>query len=264
MSVSSSPSAARSAAHINAPAHKAPSPHALVTGASERVGRAVARELARAGAHLYLHYRSNRAGAEETLRLIETEGGSGELLCADLGSREALRELTAEVLGRTARLDVLVNNASRFEPAPFEELSEGAWDEMIEVNLTAPMLLTHALLPALKRAQGVVINLCDIGAERPLKGYTPYSVSKAGLVMLTRSLAVELAPEIRCVGISPGQVAWPPTMPQAERDMLTRRIPMKRCGEPEDVARLARFVWREGGYLNGAVIPVDGGLSCRY
>lgn len=244
--------------------HPPPLKAALVTGAGARVGRAIALELAKAGAYVWVHYHHSEVGALETLALIEAEGGHGRVIQADLSSRAEVDALAQHVLSASERLDVLVHNASRFEPVPFEALNDEAWDEMLEVNLTTPARLTRALLPALRAASGVVINLCDIGAERPLSGYAHYSVSKAGLVMLTRALAVELAPEVRCVGLSPGQVAWPPNMPQLEREALTKRIPMKACGRPEDVARLARFVWREGQYLNGAVIPVDGGLSCRY
>ena len=222
---------------------------ALVTGAGARVGRAVALELARAGARVWVHYHQSEEGARETLALIEAQGGEGRLIQADLSSRAEVDALAEQVLSAGERLDVLVHNASRFEPAPFEVISDEAWDEMLEVNLTTPARLTRALLPALRAASGLVITLCDIGAERPLSGYAHYSVSKAGLVMLTRALAVELAPEVRCVGLSPGQVAWPPNMPQLEREALTKRIPMKACGRPEDVARLARFVWREGQYL---------------
>ena len=125
-------------------------------------------------------------------------------------------------------------------------------------------MLTRELLPSLRAAGGLIINICDIGAERPLPGYAHYAVSKAGLFALTRALAIDLAPEVRAVGISPGQVAWPPDMPTEEREALTQRVPLRRCGTPEDIARLARFLWREGGYINGAVIPVDGGLACPY
>jgi pteridine reductase len=246
----------------------APRPIAVVTGAGGRVGRAVAVELGRAGALVVVHYLSSEEGAQETARRVREAGGEALLARADLGSAEGCEALASRARSacalRGAGLSVLVHNASRFSPAPLEGLTAGAWAEMMQVNLTAPYLLTRALLTELRAAAGVVVTLCDIGAERPLSGYAHYTASKAGLVGLTRALAVELAPEVRCVGVSPGQVAWPPEMPLEERERLARRIPLGRVGSPEDVARLVRFLWREATYMTGAILPVDGGLSCRY
>ncbi|MBM4292667.1 MAG: SDR family oxidoreductase [Deltaproteobacteria bacterium] len=246
-------------------------PVALVTGAGGRVGRAIAVELAAAGARVVVHYARSEEGARETARLARAAGGEAVLAHADLATAAgcaALAALTAEVCAEARAegggLSALVHNASRFAPAPLDALTPEAWAEMLQVNLTAPYLLTRALLPALRAARGLVLTLCDISAERPLRGYAHYTASKAGLVGLTRALAVELAPDVRCLGVSPGQVAWPPDMPAEERERLARRIPLGRGGAPEDVARLARFLWREAPYMTGAVIPVDGGLSCRY
>lgn len=237
---------------------------ALVTGAATRVGRSIALELARIGIFVWIHYRHSRADAEETLAQIQANGANGALIQADLSVRSELYHLCETIKNQSQRLDLLINNASLFYPQSLAALEDQAWDEMLQVNLTAPMMLIRELLTPLRVAQGLVINLCDIGAERPMNGYVHYSVSKAGLIMLTRALAIELAPQVRVVGISPGQVAWPDKMGEAERDELTKRIPLQRCGSPQDVARLARFLWQEGAYLNGVIIPVDGGLSCQY
>ena len=237
---------------------------ALITGAGARVGRAIAVELAQSKFHLFLHYHQNHHGAEQTLDLVKKSGGTGEIFQADLGQVQECQTLTDKVKERSQTLHLLVNNASLFYPCAFSQLDLVAWQEMFAVNLQAPYLLSHYLLDCLKQDGGLIINLCDIGTKRPLKGYSHYTSSKAGLVGLTKSLAVELAPSVRCVGISPGQVAWPEDYTQTQRDQLSQRIPMKKGGTPEDVATLVRYITLEGHYLNGTIIPVDGGLSCRY
>lgn len=247
---------------------------ALVTGAGARVGRAVAVELARAGLTVAIHHRSSRAGAEETLAACRAAGGDGFLVHADLGTVEGAESLAHEVAARCASLDVLVHNASAFEAVPFERASIGHLDAMLTVHVRAPFVLTRALLPLLRaggvaagRAAGeggLVVALTDIGAERPLPGHAAYSVSKAGLAMLVKALAVELAPSVRAVGVSPGQVAWPPDYDDETRARIARRIPMGRVGTPEDVARLVRFLTLEAPYLNGVIVDVDGGLAVRY
>lgn len=237
---------------------------ALITGAGARVGRAIAIELATHGFDLALHYHQNEKGILETLHIIESMGRQAITLKADLGDSLSRQSMIDQTLLWSNHLDMLVNNASLFEARPFEALNEEEWRRMLEVNLTAPFLLSQGLLKPLKAAQGVIFNLCDIGAERPLRGYSHYSTSKSALIGLTRALAIELAPTVRCVGISPGQVAWPPSYTAEQRERLSARIPMKESGTPEDIARLIRFLALEGRYINGAIIPVDGGLSCRY
>lgn len=237
---------------------------ALVTGAARRVGRAVALELARSGFDVCVHHRASGAEADEVVDAIRALGRDAFAVSADLERADGCAALVAAVTARWRTLDLLVNNASRFEPVPFEAIDDGAWSRMLGINLDAPFRLSRDLLPLLRAARGVVVHLCDIGADRPVKGYTHYSVSKAGLVGLVRAMAVELAPEVRTVGVAPGQVAWPEDYDAALRERLTRRIPMGKAGSPEDVARLVRFLAAEGTYLNGVVIPVDGGLSVRY
>lgn len=250
-------------------------PRALVTGANARVGAAVARELARSGFDVAVHHRSGPEQAEAVRRACEAHGAEAFVVRADLATAAGCDEVVAAVRARWDTLHLLVNNASVFPAAPFESVDAERWDEVLAVNLRAPFLLARGLLPLLRAADGaalgapagqhgVVVHLVDIGAERPVSGYVHYSVSKAGLAMLVRAMAVELAPAVRTVGVSPGQVAWPEGYDDALRERITRRIPLRRVGEPEDVARLVRFVALEGHYLNGAVIPLDGGLSCRY
>lgn len=239
-------------------------PTALITGSGARVGRAIAYELARHHFKLVLHYHQNRSGVEETLQVVKELGGEGVIIQADLGQQSHRERLINATQAYAPLLNLLVNNASLFEPHPFASIPLSAWREMHEVNLIAPYILAQGLLDELGKAEGLIVNLCDISAERPLRGYAHYTASKAGLVGLTKALAVELAPKVRCVGISPGQVAWPPDYTEEQKEKLLLRIPMKRSGEPTDVACLVRFMMLEATYLNGVIIPVDGGLSCRY
>jgi pteridine reductase len=168
-----------------------------------------------------------------------------------------------------------VNNASVFPAVPFADIDAAAWDHVLAVNLRAPFLLSQGLLPLLRAADGaslgapegqhgVVVHLCDIGGERPVRGHTHYSVSKAGLAMLVKAMAVELAPAVRTVGIAPGQVAWPESYSPDRRAALTKRIPMGRPGSAADVAAVVTFLALEAHYINGVIVPVDGGLGVRY
>ncbi|MBA2320365.1 MAG: SDR family oxidoreductase, partial [Deltaproteobacteria bacterium] len=234
---------------------------------------AIAVELARAGFDLVLHH--GRSSADEATAACRAAGAEVATIAADLADPAGCDRVIAAVFAGGPTLHLLVNNASVFPARPFADITAAEWDEVQAVNVRAPFLLCRGLLPALQQADpallgapagtgGVVVHLCDIGAERPLSGHAHYSASKAALVMLVRAMAVELAPAVRTVGISPGQVAWPESYDEALRERLTRRIPLARAGTPEDVARLVRFVALEGHYLNGAVVPLDGGLASRY
>jgi pteridine reductase len=250
-------------------------PRAVITGAGVRVGRAIALELASAGFDLALHYRSSRGPVEEVQGAAEALGAEVFLHQADLATPEGCDDLVKGVLEHWSGLELLVNNASAFDPVPFGQITVDQWEAMLGINLRAPFLLAQGLLEALRQGEpartgapegqhGVVIHLCDIGADNPVSGYAHYSVSKAGLVMLVKAMAVELAPAVRTVGLSPGQVCWPDDYDEAKRERLSRRIPLGRVGTPADMATLARFVATEGHYLNGCILPVDGGLSKRY
>lgn len=238
---------------------------AFVTGAGRRVGQAIAVELAKHGFEVVIHYRSSREGAEETLRLCEAAGGSGWLVQGDLSSLDETMRMGREVAERCPSLDLLVHNASTFTPRTFEEITPADWDLMQNVHVRSPFFLTQLLLPCLRAADdGLVVCMGDIGADRPVPGYAHYSVSKASLMMLMKCIAVELAPTVRAVAVSPGQVIWPEEYPEALREELRQRIPLKRVGTPEDVARLVRFLSLEGAYLNGINVDVDGGLAVQY
>lgn len=240
-------------------------PTALVTGAGARVGRATALELARSGFDLAVHYHRSAHDAEQTATACRALGADVFVVQGDLGTVSGCAGVVEQVTGQLSSLNLLVNNASSFEPLPFEQITTPDWERMLAVNLRAPFLLSRDLLPLLRAtSDALVVHLIDIGADRPVSGYAHYSVSKAGLQMLVKAMAVELAPAIRTVGVSPGQVVWPPDYGPELRASLTKRIPLQRVGTPEDIARLVRFLAIEGTYVNGEIIAVDGGLSKRY
>ena len=248
-------------------------PRAVITGASDRVGRAISLELSKAGFDLCLHWNTNEKGISETARLARIHQSNVHCIQANLAHKSESLKLADDILLHWDRVDVLVHNAASFYITPFTDLSAHDWDKILHVNLIAPGLITQKLVPALQASNAhnqaclpkpIVIFLCDIGSDRPLKGYSAYTSSKAGLVALTRSLAIELAPQIRSVGISPGVVCPPIGFDSAQLSKIESRIPLGSQGSPEDVARLVRFISLEGAYLNGAIIPLDGGLSCRY
>jgi pteridine reductase len=160
------------------------------------------------------------------------------------------------------RLDVLVNNASSFYPTPLETVSEASFDDLVGTNLKAPLFLIQAAAPHLRERGGSIVNLIDIHARRPLRGYLVYGSAKAGLEMLTRALARELAPEIRVNGIAPGSILWQASdLPEAQKRQILKRTPLGRLGTPEDIARAVLFLVRDAPYVTGAILPVDGGRS---
>lgn len=232
---------------------------ALVTGAGRRVGRAIAIRLAEAGCQVAVHYRSSERDALEVVEQCRAAGVGAEPFRADLGDAAATAGLVEGVVRRFGRLDVLVNNASEFEPMPLDGFSVDAWERTLRVNLTAPMVLAHAARDALRAARGRIINLCDMATQRPWPDHLAYMVSKGGLDTLTRALARAFAPEVNVVGIGVGVAAWPDSYDEATRTRLTARIPLHRAGSPDDIAAAVLYVLRDGGYITGAILPIDGG-----
>ena len=232
---------------------------ALVTGAARRVGRAIALRLAGAGCRIALHYHSSEDDARETAAACRALGVRAELFRADLAESVATERLVPAVLERFGRLDVLVNNASVFERMTIDSFRRDDWERTLRINLTAPMLLTYAARGALEQAGGRVINLCDSATPQPWPDYLAYAVSKGALETLTRVLARALAPRVNVIGVAPGAVAWPEEYDEATRARLTRNIPLRRAGTEDDIAAIVHFVLREGDYITGAIIPVDGG-----
>jgi pteridine reductase len=236
---------------------------ALVTGAARRVGSAIARALHAAGANVVLHYRSSADDATALEReLNAARAGSAKSAEADLLEVAHLPALVAVATQGFGGLDILVNNASSFYPTPVGDITAIDWDDLIGTNLKAPLFLAQAAAPALHQAKGLIINLADIHGIRPLRRYPVYSIAKAGLIMLTRSLARELGPHVRVNAVAPGPVLWPEDgLDQALQEDITSRTALKRMGAPEDVARACVFFATEAPYVTGQVLAVDGGRS---
>lgn len=235
----------------------------MITGAAHRIGAELARSLHAEGMNLVLHYRhSAPAAAALHSELESVRPGSVHLLQADLLDSAGLEPLAQQAVAAWGRLDLLVNNASSFYPTAVGEIDQAAWDDLIGSNLKAPLFLSQALAPALKQHQGAIVNIVDIHADRPLKGYPVYSVAKAGLVMLTKALACELGPEVRVNAVAPGAILWPEhEMDDATRERILSRTFLKRQGNPQDIARAVIYLARDAGYVTGQVIAVDGGRS---
>jgi pteridine reductase len=234
----------------------------LITGGAKRVGAAICRRLHTSGASLMLHYRASAGEA----RLLQAElngvrADSVALIQADLLDLKALPSLVEQTVQRFGHLDALVNNASSFYASPIGEITSAVWDDLMGTNLRAPLFLSQAAAPALKKAQGAIVNIADIHADRPLKNYVVYSVAKSGLVALTRSLARELAPEVRVNAVAPGPILWPDddAFDEVSRQRIISHTLLKREGTPDDIAAVVHFLLAEAGYVTGETINVDGG-----
>ncbi|GMT97964.1 SDR family oxidoreductase [Corallococcus caeni] len=237
---------------------------AFITGAGVRVGSAVARALGRAGYDLALHANRSMEPLEVLAEELRALGRDVALYSGDLSDAQAVDALGARVREAHPALDVVVHNAGLYERVDFAAVTREQYRRMLAVNVDAPFFLTQALLPSLRAGKDpLVVHLTDIGGERAVSHYAHYSVSKAGLVMLTRALAVELAPHVRVNAISPGVVAFPEHFDEAARQEVLQRVPMGREGRVEDVARTVVFLAREAPYLTGQVIALDGGRSAQ-
>jgi pteridine reductase len=237
---------------------------ALVTGAAKRIGAVIADTLHAAGANVAIHYYRSADDANAlAAKLNARRPNSAFTASADVREVPELEKLAKEVLSRTGgRLDVLVNNASNFYPTPLGSVTEEHWHDLLGSNLKAPLFLSQAMLPALRAAKGVIINIVDVHAQRPLREHPVYGAAKAGLAMLTRSLAKDLGPLVRVNGVSPGAILWPDEgMSDALRTAIIKQTALKRSGEPEDIARTVLFLVRDAPYITGQIIAVDGGRS---
>jgi pteridine reductase len=234
----------------------------LITGGARRVGATICRRLHAAGASLMLHFRRSAGEA----RLLQAElnhvrASSVALIQADLLDLAKLPSLVEQTVQTFGRLDALVNNASSFFATPVGDITPAQFDDLLGTNLRAPLFLAQAAAPALRRTQGSIVNIADLHAERPLKSYVVYSAAKAGLVGLTRSLARELAPEVRVNAIAPGPVLWPDdeAFDELSRQRIISHTPLRREGTPEDIARAIHFLIAEAPYVTGETLHVDGG-----
>lgn len=234
----------------------------LITGAAQRIGACIARTLHAQGLRLILHYRSSKDAAETLQRELNQQRADSVVLAqADLLSPDAPANLITQAMKAWQRLDVLINNASTFYPTSVGDITENQWDELMGSNLKAPFFLSQAAAPHLKNTNGCIVSIADIHAERPLKGYPVYSMAKAGLVMLTRSLAAELGPEVRVNAVAPGAILWPEGLDDVSKEKIIARTFLKRKGNPEDIANTILFLIQNANYMTGQVLTVDGGRS---
>lgn len=236
----------------------------LITGAAQRIGAELARTFHTRGYRVVLHYgRSADAALQMVNTLNSQRPHSATSIQGDLTQLDDIESLATRARDHWGKIDVLINNASRFYPTDIGNIDSACWDDLINSNTRAPFFLSQALTPALKQSQGCIINIVDIYAERPLKGYPVYSISKAAIAMLTKTLARELGPEVRVNGISPGAILWPENA--AELDEKTKQFildntALKCSGSPQDICHAALFL-ADAHYVTGQIIPVDGGRS---
>lgn len=235
----------------------------LITGGARRVGATIARTLHAAGAQVVVHYRSSAEAAEALAsELNAARPDSAALIEADLLDLAQLQTLPAAAVSAFGALDILINNASTFYPTPMDDITEIDWTDLIGTNLKAPLFLAQAAAGALRISSGLIINIADIHGMRPLRRHPVYSVAKAGVIMLTRSLARELGPAIRVNAVAPGPVMWPEDgMDRELQRKIVHDTALKRAGSAEDVARAVLFFASEAPYVTGQILAVDGGRS---
>lgn len=237
----------------------------LITGGARRVGAAICRLLHADGARLMIHYRTSHMEARALQSELNLQRPhSAAIIQGDLLNIPMLAGLVEETVAHYGRLDVLINNASSYYPTEIGEIGENEWNDLIGSNLKAPLFLSQAAAVELKKRQGCIVNITDMHVERPKRGYVVYSVAKAGLATLTRSLAHELGPEVRVNAVAPGPVLWPEDNPQFDavyRQRVISQTLLKRIGEPDDVAKAVRFLIQDAPFITGQVIAVDGGRS---
>jgi pteridine reductase len=232
---------------------------ALVTGSGKRLGRAVALGLAEQGADVVIHYRSSEAEAREAVAEIEKLGRRSVALQADLAQVSELPRLFQKVQANFGRLDILVNSAANFLQTDFASTTEKVWDASLDTNLKAVFFCCQAAAPLLKKSNGAIINFADIGGILGWPGFIPHSISKAGIIMLTRCLAKELAPEIRVNAIAPGTITMPGDLPELEADFV-KLAPLHRSGRPNDIVAAVSYL-ATAGFVTGQVLVVDGGRT---
>lgn len=242
---------------------------ALVTGAAKRIGAEIARQLHRENFNLVIHYhQSEKAAKELANELNEARENSALCIAADLNNLAQVDDLAEQAHRHWQRIDLLVNNASSFYPTPIGESSDADWNQLINSNLKAPFFLAQALAKNLGAHHGCIINIADIYADRPLKKHSIYSIAKAGNVMLTKTLAQELAPLVRVNGIAPGAILWPDDshknpddrLSDDDKEKMFAKIPLQQRGQAQDIARAILFL-TQSPYVTGQILTVDGGRS---
>ena len=239
-------------------------PVALITGAAKRIGAEIARYLHKEGFNLVIHYRHSSTAAKDLAHSFnKSRPHSAVAIAADLGKTKQLEKLANAAYEKWQRLDLLINNASDFYPTPLGTVTEAQWDQLFASNLKAPFFLAQALADKLREHDGCIINIADIYAERPLQDHSVYCIAKAGNLMLTKTLAKELAPKVRVNGIAPGAILWPEQEEVTDefKSGLLAKTPLQERGQASDIARTVLYLVREAPYVTGQVITVDGGRS---
>ena len=241
---------------------------AMITGSAKRVGAVIAQTLHQAGYNVIIHCRLSRQAADELAVSLNSERpDSAKVIQGDLNIETVYNSLVEQAYQCWGRLDVLVNNASSFYPTPVGNITIDDWNNLINSNMKAPLFLAQAAAPYLKQTQGSIINMVDVHGQRPMKEHTVYCAAKAGLAMLTMSLAKELGPDIRVNGVAPGAILWPAgdgpsgDMPEHTKNLILERTSLKRPGKPIDIAKTILFLIRDADYITGQIIAVDGGRS---
>ena len=237
----------------------------LITGGAKRVGASICRLLHAHGAKLMIHYRSSLNEARSLQSELNLKRpNSVAIIQGDLLNLAVLPSLVQETVQHFGKLDVLINNASSYYSTELGTIHEEEWHDLMGSNLKAPLFLSQAAAPELRKQQGCIVNITDMHVERPKKGYIVYSVAKAGLVTLTKSLAHELSPEVRVNAVAPGPVMWPENNPQFDevyRQRVISQTLLKRIGEPDDIAKAVKFLIQDAPFMTGQIIAVDGGRS---
>jgi pteridine reductase len=236
---------------------------ALVTGAGQRIGQAIAIGLAQSGCDVAIHYHGSTKGAEETARAVRSAGRRAELLQADLADAAAARGLPDQAARALKRLDVVVNSAAIMVREPVEAVTPESWDATLDLNLRATFFVSQGAIPHLRRAKGKIVNIADIAGLEPWPAYVPHCVSKAGVIMLTEALARALAPDIAVNAVAPGAVLVPKDWDETAREHIRMTTPLERLGSPDDVVAAVRFLLAGTDYVTGTVLVVDGGRLVR-
>ena len=236
---------------------------ALVTGGSKRIGATIVRTLHNNGFNVAIHYNSSSDAADQLCAELNAKREDSSIaIGADLIDQNSLDNLIPSLIETTQRLDVLVNNASTFYPTPIEKITLEDWENLLGTNLKAPLFLSKYATQYLKQSKGSIINIIDIHSKKPLKEHPIYGSAKSGLAMLTRSLASDLAPDVRVNGISPGLILWPENNPSEKaKNNILQQIPLKKIGASEDIANCVMFLIEDAPYITGEIIAVDGGRS---
>jgi pteridine reductase len=235
---------------------------AIITGSAKRIGATIARHLHKTGMNIIVHYNTSTKEARELVNELNSiRADTSIAVQANLELKNDYANLINTSLKFKGSLDILINNASAFYPTPLDNLTDEQWNEIIDINLKAPMFLSQLAANSIRKNKGCIINIADVHANRPLADHSIYSISKAGLLMLTQSLAKELAPDIRVNAISPGAITWPDEMSKETKEEILNHTAMKKTGNMDDISKAVLFLIEDADYMTGQVLNIDGGRT---